>query len=315
MRAGRSLRLQTIARSPVTSPTMTPYVVAGRARSSVIRAGARRGHSSVPAAAPESFETNDRRLRIGPKHTAPPAPAFPVEAHIEPAMQDGAPRRGGSVDSSQEVAHASSSPEPARGASAPRILCDGRRRAGLPARPEGAKLSREPARRLARPERAVAGRPAAARPGGEAPLHARARDRDLHRAFRDLDRVGALEDRRQADHARDRPGAARGGAAGTSRRPGWPRSSTPASATRTSSSSSSPGSFDFVFSDADKDWYTQYFKDVDPKFEVGGCFTAHNVTRRGGGAAAFLDYVKALPNYDDHGRRQPRRRLDQLQTL
>jgi len=59
-----------------------------------------------------------------------------------------------------------------------------------------------------------------------------------------------------------------------------------------------PGPFDFVFSDADKDWYTQYFKDVDPKFQIGGCFTAHNVSRRGGGAAAFLDYVRTLPNYE-----------------
>jgi predicted O-methyltransferase YrrM len=60
-----------------------------------------------------------------------------------------------------------------------------------------------------------------------------------------------------------------------------------------------PGPFDFAFSDADKDWYTQYFKDVDPKFQVGGCFTAHNVNnRRGGGAAEFLDYVRSLPNYE-----------------
>ena len=29
------------------------------------------------------------------------------------------------------------------------------------------------------------------------------------------------------------------------------------------------GPFDFVFSDADKDWYTQYFKDVDPKLAAG----------------------------------------------
>ena len=59
-----------------------------------------------------------------------------------------------------------------------------------------------------------------------------------------------------------------------------------------------PGPFDFVFSDADKGWYLQYFKDVDPKLEVGGCFTAHNVLRSGGGAAAeFLDHVKKLPNY------------------
>jgi caffeoyl-CoA O-methyltransferase len=59
-----------------------------------------------------------------------------------------------------------------------------------------------------------------------------------------------------------------------------------------------PGPFDFVFSDADKDWYLQYFKDLDPKLEVGGCFTAHNVLRSGGGGAAlFLAYVKKLPNY------------------
>jgi predicted O-methyltransferase YrrM len=59
-----------------------------------------------------------------------------------------------------------------------------------------------------------------------------------------------------------------------------------------------PGPFDFVFSDADKGWYLQYFKDLDPKLAVGGCFTAHNVLRSGGGGAGrFLDYVKALPNY------------------
>jgi predicted O-methyltransferase YrrM len=59
-----------------------------------------------------------------------------------------------------------------------------------------------------------------------------------------------------------------------------------------------PGPFDFVFSDADKDWYLQYFKDLEPKLEVGGCFTAHNVLRsRGSGAAEFLEYVKKLPNY------------------
>jgi len=59
-----------------------------------------------------------------------------------------------------------------------------------------------------------------------------------------------------------------------------------------------PGPFDFVFSDADKGWYLQYFKDLDPKLAVGGCFTAHNVLRSGGGGAAeFLEYVRKLPNY------------------
>lgn len=59
-----------------------------------------------------------------------------------------------------------------------------------------------------------------------------------------------------------------------------------------------PGPFDFVFSDADKEWYTQYFKDVDAKLVVGGCFTAHNVLGSGGrGVAEFLRYVRGLPNY------------------
>lgn len=59
------------------------------------------------------------------------------------------------------------------------------------------------------------------------------------------------------------------------------------------------GSFDFVFSDADKDWYKQYFLDVDPKLEVGGCFTAHNISRRrGGGIREFVEHVQRLPNYE-----------------
>jgi caffeoyl-CoA O-methyltransferase len=62
------------------------------------------------------------------------------------------------------------------------------------------------------------------------------------------------------------------------------------------------GPFDFVFSDADKDWYKNYFIDVDPKLKSGGCFTAHNISDRGrggyGGQAAFLDYVRSLINYE-----------------
>jgi predicted O-methyltransferase YrrM len=58
------------------------------------------------------------------------------------------------------------------------------------------------------------------------------------------------------------------------------------------------GPFDFVFSDADKDWYTQYFKEVDPKLVVGGCFTAHNVTDGFGDVKRFLNYVRSLPNYE-----------------
>jgi predicted O-methyltransferase YrrM len=57
------------------------------------------------------------------------------------------------------------------------------------------------------------------------------------------------------------------------------------------------GPFDFVFSDADKEWYAQYFKDVDPKLAVGGCFTAHNVRDGFGGIREFLVYVRSLQNY------------------
>ncbi|MCX6329208.1 MAG: class I SAM-dependent methyltransferase [Bacteroidia bacterium] len=65
------------------------------------------------------------------------------------------------------------------------------------------------------------------------------------------------------------------------------------------------GPFDFVFSDADKEWYKNYFIDVDPKLKVGGCFTAHNISDRGrggyggyGGQGVFLEYIKSLKNYE-----------------
>src|SRR5260370_312219 len=57
------------------------------------------------------------------------------------------------------------------------------------------------------------------------------------------------------------------------------------------------GPFDFVFSDADKEWYTQYFKELEGKLAAGGCFTAHNVLDGFAGVDAFLDYVRARPNY------------------
>lgn len=64
-----------------------------------------------------------------------------------------------------------------------------------------------------------------------------------------------------------------------------------------------PGPFDFVFSDADKDWYKNYFMDVDPKLTVGGCFAAHNVRGNPSGGAGrtgqeiFYEYIKSLNNY------------------
>lgn len=58
-----------------------------------------------------------------------------------------------------------------------------------------------------------------------------------------------------------------------------------------------PGSYDFVFSDADKYWYTNYFKAMDPKLEVGGCFTAHNTNMRMPSINEFVEYVESRENY------------------
>jgi caffeoyl-CoA O-methyltransferase len=59
------------------------------------------------------------------------------------------------------------------------------------------------------------------------------------------------------------------------------------------------GPFDFVFCDADKGWYKNYFVALAPKLEVGGCFTAHNVSWSSDrGIKEFLDYVLSLPNFD-----------------
>jgi caffeoyl-CoA O-methyltransferase len=58
------------------------------------------------------------------------------------------------------------------------------------------------------------------------------------------------------------------------------------------------GKYDFVFSDADKFWYKNYFTAMDPKLKVGGCFTAHNTTMRISGIREFLDYVESLDYYE-----------------
>ncbi len=58
-----------------------------------------------------------------------------------------------------------------------------------------------------------------------------------------------------------------------------------------------PGKYDFVFSDADKYWYKNYFAAMDPKIKVGGCFTAHNTTQRSRGIREFLEYIESLGNY------------------
>jgi caffeoyl-CoA O-methyltransferase len=58
-----------------------------------------------------------------------------------------------------------------------------------------------------------------------------------------------------------------------------------------------PGKYDFVFSDADKYWYKNYFMALDPKLVVGSCFTAHNTAMHASGITEFLDYVKSLKYY------------------
>jgi predicted O-methyltransferase YrrM len=62
------------------------------------------------------------------------------------------------------------------------------------------------------------------------------------------------------------------------------------------------GPFDFVFIDADKDWYTNYAKAVVPKVPVGGCLTAHNVSpgyeRRRGMTGDFYEYISSLPSLE-----------------
>ncbi|UCC84366.1 MAG: class I SAM-dependent methyltransferase [Gemmatimonadota bacterium] len=62
------------------------------------------------------------------------------------------------------------------------------------------------------------------------------------------------------------------------------------------------GPFDFVFIDADKDWYTNYLRAVLPKLEVGGCIAAHNVSGRGmrgmRGMSGFVDELESTPNLE-----------------
>lgn len=80
------------------------------------------------------------------------------------------------------------------------------------------------------------------------------------------------------------------------------------------------GPFDFVFCDADKDWYKKYLEAAEPKLTVGGCFAAHNVSEggymggfggrggagfrggfgwRGGyGVGDFLQYARSFSNLE-----------------
>jgi predicted O-methyltransferase YrrM len=57
------------------------------------------------------------------------------------------------------------------------------------------------------------------------------------------------------------------------------------------------GPFDFVFQDADKDWYARYFELIYPKLTSTACYVAHNVPGRNTlGNREFLDAVDARPD-------------------
>ena len=61
------------------------------------------------------------------------------------------------------------------------------------------------------------------------------------------------------------------------------------------------GPFDFVFSDADKEWYRNYFIAVDPNLKEGGCYVTHNIaegTYRRGQNTDYLQYIRGLSNYE-----------------
>ena len=67
------------------------------------------------------------------------------------------------------------------------------------------------------------------------------------------------------------------------------------------------GPFDFVFIDADKDWYTNYAKALIPKLEPRSCMTAHNVEEPGSGYRSryrmsgtdeYYRYMKSLPEFE-----------------
>lgn len=66
------------------------------------------------------------------------------------------------------------------------------------------------------------------------------------------------------------------------------------------------GPWDFVFLDADKEWYTNYAKAVIPRLVPGGCLAAHNIPmpgagRRGrsmSGTAEYYEYMRSLAQFE-----------------
>jgi len=57
------------------------------------------------------------------------------------------------------------------------------------------------------------------------------------------------------------------------------------------------GPFDFVFSDADKGWYRNYFLDLHPKLKAGGCYTTHNISKSGWNRD-YYDFIMGQEKYE-----------------
>lgn len=55
--------------------------------------------------------------------------------------------------------------------------------------------------------------------------------------------------------------------------------------------------WDFVFCDADKYWYKNYFTAMETKINKGGCFAAHNINTRSPYIKEFIRYVQAHPGF------------------
>lgn len=58
------------------------------------------------------------------------------------------------------------------------------------------------------------------------------------------------------------------------------------------------GKYDFVFIDALKRDYFNYFKLIEPKLKTGAVIVGDNVIRSAGAMKDFLDYIQQSPDYD-----------------
>jgi predicted O-methyltransferase YrrM len=59
------------------------------------------------------------------------------------------------------------------------------------------------------------------------------------------------------------------------------------------------GPFDFVFSDADKEWYRNYFDALFPRLQAGGCYATHNISvGPRGWNRDYFEYLLRVPGLD-----------------